>query len=99
MSPAELKVLLISAAAFLVINIIMWSVIAVKEKHSGDSGDPPAANDLSFSSFSRPNYDNGDLPTVHLSETDNFAAPTERVVRDDFHIVDNIVMTHTDEII
>lgn len=100
MTKYELMVIAAAAAAFVVINIIMWSIIAAKEKkakrNEEQSAPQPEQPDLGI---------NTPAPATMKREKimPEQAVPTikpetvRHEKRSDFVLLDDIVITHTDE--
>ena len=112
MTKYELMVIAAAAAAFVLINIIMWSIIIAKEKKSRKN-DAPAQPAMPYNAIpamtqSVPQSVTQTRPvpqTATQTRTVAFntrANPTEppqrpRVKRSDFILLDDIVIVHTDE--
>lgn len=98
MTKYELMVIAAAAAAFVIINIIMWSIIAAKEKKAKrkaeQSAPQPEPSDLGI---------NTPVPMKGEKIMPEQAVPTikpetvRREKRSDFILLDDIVITHTDE--
>ena len=97
----EWLVVIVAAAAFVLINIMMWTIIAARHRHSADN----------YTEQPAPVYP--EEGTVYIQNDEIIKpqkisrkpvqpeperqAPAERKKRDDFRLVDNIVIVHTNE--
>lgn len=93
MTKYELMVIAAAAAAFVIINILMWSIIAAKNKKTRKAASPetavqeitPAVN-IESKTVSR------DTAAPVLKQNEQ-----HREKRSDFILLDDIVITHTNE--
>lgn len=95
MTSEELIVIAAAAAVFIVINIIMWTIIAKIEKRKKIKEKTQAAVKTA----------EPQAPTVVLTEQNAVKTTVKKIVqiprepRSDFVLTDDIVITHTDEFI
>ncbi len=93
MTKYEIIVIAAAAAAFVVINIIMWSIIAAKEK----SAQKKKLRQQKNQEISAPSVqEKTALPAEEIKKAPSQPVRERHRVKD-FIIIDDIVITHTDE--
>lgn len=93
MTKYEIMVIAAAAAAFVVINIIMWSIIAAKEKKARRRELQQQKNpEISAPSVQEKTA----LPAEEIKKAPSQPVRERHRVKD-FIIIDDIVITHTDE--
>ena len=88
MTKYELMVIAAAAAAFVLINIIMWSIIIFRERKAREKN---AQNQTE--AIVRNTAPTVEIPAVNPQPT----VRRPRVKRSDFIVIDDIVIVHTDE--
>ncbi|MBQ9898735.1 MAG: hypothetical protein IJM44_04700 [Ruminococcus sp.] len=89
----EMKVILIAVAAFIVINIIMWTVIIISNKRvKRKSGSLPKVTSANEDVLAR----TIEIPVSEIAE--EYARTVQKTVRkQELKMIESIVMIHTDE--
>ncbi len=88
MTKYEIMVIVAAAAAFVLINIIMWSIIIFVEKRAREKNGSAAAPIARTAPAE--DMQMYELPPDNVSQR-------PRVKRSDFILLDDIVIVHTDE--
>ena len=97
-------VIIIAAAAFVLLNIILWTIIASKHRRSAET---PQDQQLPINPEDGTIFVQQPLEEDHKSrKASRRSAPQpespdafqrERVMREDFRLIDNIIVVHTSE--
>ena len=90
MTANEWKVVIAAVAVFVIVNIIMWTLIIKSKRRSKATSGGPSMEGLPESIKTSPKKSKAPTP-------DEFSIPADRKPPEDFKLIDNIVIVHSDE--
>ena len=88
----EWKVVIAAVAVFVIVNIIMWTLIIKSKRRSKANSEGPSMEGLPESIKTSPKKSKAPAPSP-----DEFSIPADRKPPEDFKLIDNIIIVHTDE--
>lgn len=104
MTANEWMVIIIAAAAFVLLNIIIWTFIASKHRRSAEptQEQPIPIDPEAGAIYSQQPPEEERKPrkvSRKAAEQPEYSEPVqhERKMREDFRLIDNIIIVHTDE--
>ena len=99
----EWMVIIIAAAAFVFLNIIIWTFVTSKHRRSAETAqEQPAPIDPEAGSiiYQQPEEEHKPRKSNRkAAEQPEYSEPVhhERKIREDFRLIDNIIIVHTNE--
>ena len=88
----EWKIIIAAIAVFVIVNIIMWTIIIKSKKRSSANDGTPSMEGLPESIKTSPKRSKTDAQAP-----EEFTIPADRKPPEDFKLIDNIIIVHTDE--
>lgn len=92
MTANEWKIVIAAVVVFVIVNIIMWSLIIKAKKRSNANNGSPSTEGLP-ASITAPSK----KKAAAAPDPGEFSIPADRKPPEDFKLIDNIVIIHTDE--
>ncbi len=87
----EWKIVIAAVVVFVIVNIIMWTLIIKAKKNSNADKGGPSTEGLPES------IKTSSKKKTAAPDPSEFSIPVDRKPPEDFKLIDNIVIVHTDE--